>query len=208
MRLLLTGFEPFGGESINPSREVVQAIAAAPPRDLEIEALILPVRAGISFEWLVPAFEAGACDAWLGLGQAEGRAQLSVERLGVNLRIDRDAAGDALEEEPVVEGAPAAYFARMPVVRITAAIRAAGVPAEASNSAGLYVCNEALFAMLHHLSCREAAAPGGFVHLPYLPEQTRGKPAGTPSLSLERQICGVRAAIESVRDLLSNGLTT
>ena len=134
MRLLLSAFEPFGGESVNPSQEVVRRIAEAPPPGAAVEALVLPVRAGVAFELLIPAFEAGGFDAWLGLGQAEGRAQLSVERLGVNLRIDRGPDGSELEEETLVEGAGAAEFARVPVRRLVEAIRTAGVPAMASSS--------------------------------------------------------------------------
>ena len=202
MRLLLSGFEPFDGETVNPSQEVVRWIAQTPPPDVEIETLILPVRAGVAFELLVPSFEAGGFDAWLGLGQAEGRAQLSVERLGVNLRIDRAAEGSEREEETLVEGAGAAQFARVPVMRLVEAIRAAGVPAAASNSAGLYICNEALFVLTHHLASTGGEALAGFIHLPYLPEQAIGKPAGTPSLTLERQLRGVLAAIECLTHVL------
>ena len=203
MRLLLSGFEPFGGERVNPSWEVASALGEAPPEGVELELLRLPVRGRISFERLLPAFEAGAFDAWIALGQAERRTHLSVERLGVNLLIDRDANGLALPEEALVPGAPAAYFARLPVALVAAAIRRSGSPAQVSNTAGTYVCNEALFAMLHALAGTPEGPRAGFIHLPYLPEQTLDKRAGTPSMALESQVRGVRAALELVRDVVA-----
>ena len=92
MRLLLSGFEPFGGERVNPSWEVAGAIGATPLDGVDLELLRLPVRGRISFDRLIPAFEAGGFDAWIGLGEAGGRSHLSVERTGVNVLIDRDAA--------------------------------------------------------------------------------------------------------------------
>lgn len=207
MRLLLSGFEPFGGERVNPSWEVASALAAAPPAGVDLQLLRLPVRGRVSFERLLPAFQAGGFDAWIGLGQAEGRAQLSVERLGVNLLIDRDARGRALPEAELVPGAPAAYFSRLAVREVAAAIRRSGTPAQVSETAGTYICNETLFAMLHALS-RVHSTPregprAGFIHLPYLPEQTLDKRAGTPSMVLASQVRGVRAALEVVRDLVA-----
>ena len=205
MRLLLTGFEPFGGEEVNPSWEVANAVAGEAPPGVDVELLRLPVRGRISFARLIPAFEAGEFDAWLGLGEAGGRTHLSVERLGVNLLIDRAADGSALPEETLVEDGPAGHFARLPVNDLAAAIQSAGVPAQVSRSAGEYICNETLFVMMHHLERRaaEGAAPAGFLHLPYLPSQTVGKPAGTPSMALESQARGVAVAIEFVRDLVA-----
>ena len=144
---------------------------------------------------LEESFEAGAFDAWIALGQAERRTHLSVERLGVNLLIDRDANGLALPEEALVPGAPAAYFARLPIALVAAAIRRSGSPAQVSDTAGTYVCNEALFAMLHALAGTPEGPRAGFIHLPYLPEQTLDKRAGTPSMALESQVRGVRAAL-------------
>ena len=205
MRLLLSGFEPFGGERVNPSWEVARAVAASPPEGVEVEALRLPVRAGVALGVLWPAFEAGAFDAWLGLGQAGGRTHLSVERTGVNVIADRDASGRALPEAAVVPGAPDARFARLPVHEAAAAMRAAGAPAWVSESAGAYICNEALFAMLDRLDAAGSAAPAGFVHLPYLPEQTLAMGEGAPSMALDTQALGVRAAAAFLRGLAARG---
>ncbi len=208
MRLLLTGFEPFGGESVNPSWEVARAVAAEPPAGLELTALELPVRGGIASERLAPAFARGAdggkFDAWLGLGQAGGRPQLSVERVGINLLVERDGVTAALEERALVGGGPAAYFSRLPVRELAEHMTARGAPTVVSNSAGTYVCNEVTYVMQHHLASADGGrdVPGGFIHLPYLPQQVAGKPPGTPSMALETQVLGVRAAVEFLRVLI------
>ncbi len=205
MRLLLTGFEPFGGESVNPSQEVVRAIEAAPPDGVEVTPLILPVRGGVGLEVLAPAFDEGDFDAWLGLGQAGARVALSVERVGINVLVERDGEDGDAREQPIVPGGPGGYFSQLPVHDLARHISAAGAPAVVSNSAGTYICNEVTYAMQHHLAQRDLHRPSGFIHLPYLPEQVEGKRGGTPSMSLEMQIAGVRAAVEYVRDLVAAG---
>ena len=203
MRLLLSGFEPFGGERVNPSWEVASAIGDAPPDGVDLELLRLPVRGRISFDRLIPAFEVGGFDAWIGLGEAGGRSHLSVERTGVNVLIDRDAEGRVMPEQTLVAGGPAGYFARLPVGEVAAAMRTAGAPAQVSETAGTYICNETLYAMGNHLEATDERAIGGFIHLPFLPEQTVEKRAGTPSMTLETQVLGVHAALEFVRDLVA-----
>ena len=203
MRLLLSGFEPFGGERVNPSWEVASAIGAAPPEGVDLELLRLPVRGRISFDRLIPAFEAGGFDAWIGLGEAGGRSHLSVERTGVNVLIDRDAEGRVMPDQTLVVDGPAGYFARLPVGELAAAMREAGAPSQVSETAGTYICNETLYAMMDRLDATGAGPIGGFIHLPYLPEQTIDKRAGTPSMALDAQVLGVRAAIEFVRDLVA-----
>ena len=199
MRLLLTGFEPFGVETVNPSWEVARRLGEAPPEGVAVAVLELPVRARMSFERLVPILEAGEHDAWLALGEAGGRPFLSVERLGINVLID----GRGAEEQPLVEGGPAAYFSRLPVATLASAISAAGVPAQVSNSAGTYICNEVTYVVQHHLATSGRDLPSGFIHLPFLPEQAATKPPGTPSMALETQLLGVRTAIEWLRDFVA-----
>ena len=203
VRLLLTGFEPFGEESINPSWEIARGVAENTSTGVDVTPLELPVGGRVSPARLLPALEAGRYDAWLGLGQAGGRRQLSVERVGINLLIDRDGLGAAREEQLLVEGGPAAYFARLPVRELAERIAAAGAPAAVSNSAGTYICNEVLYAVQHHLAMAGRDIPSGFIHLPYLPEQVADKPPDTPSMALETQVLGVRAAVEFIRELVA-----
>ncbi|MEE8336778.1 MAG: pyroglutamyl-peptidase I, partial [Dehalococcoidia bacterium] len=181
--------------------------ASEPPSGVELTTLELPVRGRVSFELLVPALEGGDFDGWLGLGQAGGRAHLSVERLGINVLARRetsDEAGSAASEERLGEDGPAAYFSRLPVVRLAEHITAAGTPAAVSNSAGTYICNELIYVVQHHLASAGRELPSGFIHLPYLPEQLADKPPATPSMALETQLLGVRAAVEFVRDLAAS----
>ncbi len=204
MRLLLTGFEPFGGESINPSQEVVRLLAETPPAGAEVTPLVLPVRSGVGLGMLAPAFDDGDYDAWLGLGQAGARVALSVERVGINVLVDRasdDDRDDGPPEQAIVKDGPAGYFSQLPVHDLARHISAAGVPAVVSNSAGTYICNEVLYAMQHHFALTARHRPSGFIHLPYLPEQAEGKRMGTPSMPLETQVAGVRAAVEYLRTL-------
>jgi pyroglutamyl-peptidase len=199
MRLLLTGFEPFGGETVNPSGEVARALeSAAPIEGVALTTLELPVRGRVSFERLLPALASGEYDAWLGLGEAGGRSVLSVERVGINVLID----GRGAPEQALVEDGPAAYFSRLPVAEVAAAISKAGVPAQVSNSAGTYICNEVTYVVQHYFAGAGRETPSGFIHLPFLPEQAASKPPGTPSMALATQVAGVRAAIECLRELV------
>ena len=202
MRLLLTGFEPFGVETLNPSQEVVRAIASEPPPGLKVDTFILPVVGRISFERLIPAFDTGGYDAWLGLGEAGGRPHLSVERVGINLLVDTGPLSPDHSEQTLVEDGAAAYFSTLPVTALAEAMSAAGAPTRVSNTAGAYICNEVLYAMSHHLAITGRDVAAGFVHLPYLPAQTVSKPA-QPSMALETQVLGVRAAIAFIGELVA-----
>ena len=203
MRLLLTGYEPFGGEAVNPSGEIVRVLAADPPVGVELTTTVLPVRFRSVAEDVLPALESGAHDAWLGLGEAGARAHLSVERVGINVFVDASLPDDQREELTISEDGPDAYFARLPLDEIASKMRDAGAPVAVSNTAGTYCCNEALYTVQHHLTETGADLPSGFIHLPYLPEQVADKAAGTPSMALETQILGVRTAIEVIRELVA-----
>jgi pyroglutamyl-peptidase len=203
MRLLLTGFEPFRGEIVNPAEEVVRAIGADPPPGVELTVRVLPVQLNSAFEYLLPALTAEPYDAWLGLGEAGGRAHLSVERVGINVFVNSALPPDQREEQMIVEGGPAAYFSRLPQAALAQRIRAAGSPAAVSNTAGTYYCNESLYAVQHHLATIGTDIPSGLIHLPYLPQQVDDKPPGTPSMLLQTQLIGVRAAIAGMRELVN-----
>ena len=198
MKILVTGFEPFGGEGRNPSMELVQAL---PPRlaGAEILTVILPVTASGGAETLTAALRALRPDAVVSIGQAGGRAAVSVERIDVNVDDFSipDNEGAQPVDRPIDPDGPAAYFSTLPVRAMVEAVRGAGVPAELSNSAGTYVCNHVMY-VAARLSEREF--PGtrcGFIHIPYLPEQVTDRP-GQPSMGLELSRRGVETALAAI----------
>lgn len=198
MKILVTGFEPFGGEDVNPSWEAVRQLQA--PEGTELVRLRLPVVFREVGEQLARAMQQEQPDLVLCIGQAAGRDAITPERLGVNLMDAAipDNAGFQPQEEPVIPGAPAAFFARLPVAALAEAIRAAGVPARVSNSAGLFVCNALLYRLLHEMETRYPHMRGGFLHVPCLPEQAArlGKEKPLPSLELSRIVRGLQAALD------------
>jgi len=196
-RLLLTGFEPFGGSAINPSERVVQCLDASQFHGLEIVPLILPVVGTVAPRRLLAALRRSDPAAVIMLGESAAATAVTLERVALNLRDYRipDNAGRRVRERPVVRGAPAAYFATLPLAPIRDRLHSAGVPCVLSLSAGAFLCNEVMFAALHSL--RDAAVPCGFLHLPRLPEQVLGGRAA-PSMGLELMTRGVRLAIEEV----------
>jgi pyroglutamyl-peptidase len=196
LHVLITGFEPFGGASENPSAQAAVAVAADPPEGVRVTAVILPV----TYRDAGPALRAALLhlrpDAVIATGLANGRAELSVERVAINVDDARiaDNAGEQRVDQPVVQGGPAAYFSTLPIKAVTAAIRAAGTPAQVSQTAGTFLCNH-IFYLASHIAATEL--PGlrtGFIHLPWLPRQVADLP-GQPSLPLASVVAGLRAAI-------------
>ena len=176
-RVLLTGFEPFGGEAVNSSWEAVtRAAAEAPPPGVNLTVARLSCAFGTALDELRAAIARTEPDLVLCTGQAGGRPDLTVERVAVNVDDARipDNAGRQPIDEAVVGAGPAAYFAALPVKACVAAARAAGVPASVSQTAGTFVCNHVFYGLMHLIATERPALRGGFVHVPYTPEQTLG----------------------------------
>lgn len=188
-RLLITGFDPFGGEKINPAWEAVKRL---PERigEYVLCKLEIPTVFGLAGETVLREAARLQPDAVLCIGQAGGRGAVTPERIGVNIRDARikDNAGNQPRGEFVASDGPAAYFATVPVTEMEDAIRAEGLPAAVSNSAGAFVCNDVLYTLLHHYAQTDVKV--GFIHVPYLPEQ------GNPSLPLEDTVKALEAAIQ------------
>jgi pyroglutamyl-peptidase len=200
MKLLLTGFEPFGGSHINPAEQVVLALAHDGIAGVELRAGILPVDRTHSAAKAVELIMQFQPDAVVCLGEASRRHTLSIERVGINL-MDypmADNSGNQVADEPIVPGGPVAYFATLPVRAMLAAALEAGVPAELSLSAGAFLCNQVTYAVLHHLAKQNLSTPAGFIHLPALPEQAARRNPLIPSMALETMVKGVRAAIGAI----------
>lgn len=200
MQILVTGFEPFGGSTINPSEQTVRALEGEVIGGARIVAAILPVDWQKGPEILIQALQTHHPDAVLCLGEASERSALSIERVAINL-LDftiPDNSGAAITDQPVIPGAPDAYFVTLPVRAMLQAVKAAGVPAELSLTAGAYLCNETLFHLLHYLAGQNQPVPGGFIHLPRLPQQVAAGDRRMPSMSLDTILTGVRAAIAEI----------
>jgi pyroglutamyl-peptidase len=188
-RLLITGFDPFGGEKINPAWEAVKQL---PDRvgEYDLCKLEIPTVFGEAARRVLEAAEGFRPDVILCIGQAGGRAAVTPERIAVNIRDAKipDNAGNVPVGEFVDPDGPAAMFATVPVMKMAEAICAAGLPGAVSNSAGAFVCNDTLYLLLRHYE--GTAVRVGFVHVPYLPEQ------GSPSLPLADTVRALVAAIE------------
>ena len=195
-RILLTGFEPFGGEAINPSWEAVRVLDGEIIGGYRVVARRLPVSFDGAKRALVRAIDEVQPRLVLSVGQAGGRAKLSLERIAVNLIDARipDNEGCQPIDCAVVEGAANAYFATLPVKAMRQAMEDEGIPAELSHSAGCYVCNAVFFVLMQRLADRPGVR-GGFMHVPWLPEQGV-EHAGEPSLPLGSMIDGLRCALQ------------
>lgn len=191
-RVLLTGFEPFGGEAVNPSWQAVRAVAEHPPEGVELSVAQLPCVFGTALDALRAAVAATTPDVVLCVGQAGGRPDITVERIAVNLDDARipDNAGARPLDEPVVPGGPAAYFATLPVKACVAAVREAGLPASLSHTAGTFVCNHVFYGLLHLAATEHPGLRGGFVHVPYAPEQVTDR--ALPSLPVAAAAAALR----------------
>ncbi|UJB30374.1 pyroglutamyl-peptidase I [Chromobacterium sp. Beijing] len=197
--ILLTGFEPFGGESVNPSWEAVRRLDGETLAGAAVAAVAarrLPCVFGEALAVLREEMAALRPALIVAVGQAGGRPELSLERVAINVDDARiaDNAGRRPIDRPVVPGGPAAYFSTLPIKAQAAALRAAGIPAAVSQSAGTFVCNHVFYGLMHALA--GTPARGGFIHIPYLPEQAAAHP-GAPSMSLETIVAGLRLALET-----------
>lgn len=192
-KLLITGFDPFGGESINPAWEAVRLLPNV-IRDFELVKLEIPTVFGAAAQVVIDKAEEIHPDAIISVGQAGGRAAVTPEMVGINLRYASipDNMGALPCDIPIAEGDPAAYFSTLPVRAMAKAICDAGLPGAVSYSAGSFVCNDVLYSLLHRFDETEVRA--GFIHVPFLPEQTADK----PSLPLEQTAAALRAAIEAI----------
>lgn len=197
MKLLVTAFDPFGGEKVNPAE---QAVTKLPDRikNIEILKLTVPTVFGKSIETAKEAIRRLQPDAVLSVGQAGGRACITVERIAVNCMDARiaDNEGNRPEDESIVPDGPAAYFATVPVKRMVRAIREAGLPAAVSDSAGTFVCNQLMYGLLHAAACGILSKPPavGFLHVPYTTQQTAGRMDAQPSMALSDIVRGLEAA--------------
>lgn len=197
MKVLITAFDPFGGEAVNPA---YQAVMALPEMigDRKLVKLELPTVFETAGQRLLQAVDAEQPDAVLCVGQAGGRAEITLERVAVNLRDARiaDNGGNQPVDEPIDPDGPAAYFATIPTRALVEALREREIPAALSYTAGTFVCNDVLYTLLHRI--HGTGIRGGFVHVPYSTAQAAGKPAGTPSMPVQTVVQALRVLVENL----------
>lgn len=187
-KLLVTGFDPFDGAKVNPAWEAVKLLPEF-IGDFEIHKLMIPTVFGAAPKAVISKALEIRPNAIISVGQAGGRKAVTPERIGINLNDASipDNEGNQPKCEPIIQGGPDGIFSTLPVERMSEAIKAAGYPAEVSNTAGTFVCNHLLYSLLNHFKGSEVKVC--FIHVPYLPEQ------GEPNLPLEDTAKALEAAI-------------
>ena len=191
-RLLITGFEPFGGEETNPSWD---ALALIPDRiaDFNITKLEIPVVFGKSADVVIKKAEEIKADVVLCIGQAGGRDAVTPEMIGINLRYATipDNDGNKPVDERIIPDAPDAYFTTLPARKMAAEIEKSGIRSKVSYSAGAYVCNEVIFSLMHHFKGSDVKV--GFIHVPYSCEQEKD-----PSMPLKSIAVAIISSINAI----------
>jgi len=195
--VLVTGFAPFGGETVNPSQLIAQELDGQTIAGHRLVGATLPTEFASSILVLDDLLRRHRPALVLALGQAGGRAEISLERVAVNLIDARipDNAGAQPVDVAVVEKAPNAYFSTLPLKAMLAALQQAGIPSALSHSAGTFVCNQVFFGLAHALHARRGRVRGGFVHVPYLPEQAAHH-VGAPAMPLAVMIRAVTLCLQ------------
>lgn len=197
MKFLVTGFEPFHKETINPSSMILSKLPSSLGTH-EIVCLCLPVDPSC-LEIVERYIHELQPDVVLSLGQAAGRSAISVERIGIN--IDdfsiEDNLGNKIEDKKIIPDGPDAYFSNLPIKKMVEFMRKKGIPSYISNSAGTYICNHILYGVRHILEQKGSHQKSGFLHVPMLPEQTLHH-TNQPSMSLDMMVEGVIASIEAI----------
>ncbi|ANN49873.1 pyroglutamyl-peptidase I [Levilactobacillus brevis] len=198
MKLLITGFDPFGGEKTNPAIEAVKRLPAV-IAGATVVPLGIPTVFGTCAEVVRQAIITERPDVVLSVGQAGGRSALTPERIAINLDDGRipDNAGFQPVDQPIQPNGPAAYFTQLPVKAMAQAIRQAGLPSHVSTTAGTYVCNHIMYEVQHLRATEFPQLQAGFIHIPFLPEQVVQR-SGVPSLSLTDDVRGLTAAIRAI----------
>lgn len=198
MKVLVTGFDPFGGEPVNPAIEAVKklpdTIAGAKIIKLEI-----PTVAFKSLEMIKEAIDKHDPDVILSIGQAGGRTDITVERVGINVddfRI-KDNEGNQFIDTKIYSEGPDAYLVNLPIKAMVEEIKKNSLPASISNTAGTFVCNHVTYGVRHICEVEGKSRRSGFIHIPYLPEQVVDKP-GQPCMSVENIVTGLTAAIKAI----------
>ncbi|MBQ3438309.1 MAG: pyroglutamyl-peptidase I [Fusobacterium sp.] len=197
-KILITGFDPFGGEKINPALEIVKLL---PDRiaECEVKVLEIPTVYKKSLEIIENEIKKFNPNYILSIGQAGGRSDISIERIAINIddfRI-KDNEGNQPIDQNIFPDGENAYFSTLPIKAIRAELLKAGIPASISNTAGTFVCNHVFYGVRYLIEKKYRDKKSGFIHIPYLPEQVLGK-SNTASMSLETLLKGIEIAVQTI----------
>ena len=205
MKIVLTGFEPFGGEGCNPSEKVVEGMVGCQLPGIELITAVLPVDSVMAPHQLWHLLQQAAPDGVLALGQAGRDPFVAVERVALNLMDFRiaDNGGHQREDELIRLHGPTAYFATLPTRDIVAALQTNGIPARLSLSAGAFLCNQIMYEILDYVAERGDQIPAGFIHLPLLPEQAVQRASTAPSMPLEMMVQAVCVSLQTMATQVS-----
>lgn len=198
MKILLTAFDPFGGADVNPAMEAVKLVKNS-VAGADIIKLEVPTVFGKSIDTVEAAMKEHMPDVVFCIGQAGGRFGLHPERVAINVDDARipDNEGKQPIDVPIFDDGEPAYFSLLPVKAMVQAIRDAGLPSSVSNTAGTFVCNHLMYGVLYHIHKSYPSMRGGFMHVPYSPQQTVNL-ADAPSMSIENIAKGIEAAISAI----------
>jgi pyroglutamyl-peptidase len=195
-KLLLTGFVPFLDHPINPSERIVSALDGQVIGEFEVVGRVLPVDFSKSGIKLIEMFEEVQPDAVICLGLSAGRERVTPERVAINCNDgETDNTGVGHQDQPIVEGGPAAYFSTLPIRSMVDCLRENGLPSDISNTAGTYLCNNVMYHVLHHTKQKELSVPAGFIHIPASHELAINSKRSIPSWSMDSLVTAIRLAI-------------
>jgi len=204
--VLLTGFEAFGHTPINPAEQVARALEGHNFAASKVVGRIVPNIFFKAIEVVRTAIEEVRPDVVVMMGEYGGRAVITVERIAHNLNDSTryrlaDNDGIALQDRPTVPGGPVAYYSTLPIRAMVKAMRAAGIPADISDTPGTFCCNHLMYGILHHIATTDLPVRAGWIHLPYLPSTAAlEENLGAPSMSAETSAAGVAAALRAIVD--------
>ena len=197
MKILITGFEPFGESPLNPSQMLVESLSENDQDGVSLIREVLPVDQAKAPKSIMRLINQHQPDAILAFGLAMSRPKISLERIALNLQDFHipDNKGVTVTDQPIYSDGPTAYFSTLPLKQMLIALQTKGIPAELSLSAGTYLCNLVFYTIMHALSGRTASVPAGFVHLPALPEQAAASAKPIPSLGFDLQLNAAKILI-------------
>lgn len=211
MKILISGFEPFGGSSINPTERLIQDIIKIPFENVELKTILLPVNFDECADLLLRKIESYKPDAVIACGVAAGRTSITPERIAVNVKDIApespypDNRGSRPQDELIQAGSPDGLFSRLPIRNMVKRMREQGIPSSISETAGTFICNNTMYSVLDYIRIHNLPMLGGFIHFPASTEMAVDKPS-LPTLTHDMMLKGLEIIIQTTIEEMKNGL--